>query len=76
MSLPMLANRRAGLVLSFGGANSSDYARALAVDSKVNRVLVGIGSSEIIFRNTVYRSFLSLAEPTDIVELDIYLFRS
>lgn len=70
-----LDGRHAGLVLAFGGDNDNNTTRALAVASKVDSVLAGLGSSGYVFQSTVYRSFIGLADPPGVVEVDIYVFK-
>ena len=74
-SIHALAGQRAGLVLSFAGSNDGNYAQALAVASKIDHVLTGLGSKGI-FRNAAYRNFVGLSNSPNVVELDIYLFKS
>jgi transcriptional regulator with XRE-family HTH domain len=72
----VLARQHAGLVLAFGGGGADDPDAALEVAEKVNQALTDLGDKGIIFRGTDYRDFLSLKDPADTVELDIYLFKS
>lgn len=74
-SHPGLANRRAGLVLTFGGASGRDTGQALRIAGRANAALAGLGQEGIVFRGTVYRPFLSLASPPSTLTIDVYLFK-
>ncbi|MER5702234.1 hypothetical protein ABT023_09805 [Micromonospora sp. NPDC002296] len=74
-SHPGLKDRRAGLVLTFGGASGGNTDRALQVAGRANAALAGLGRDRIIFRGTVYRPFLSLASPPSTLTIDVYLFK-
>jgi hypothetical protein len=70
-----LASRRAGLVLSFGGANDGNNARAIQAAKDVAAVMSGLGDEGFVFKDAVHRPFLALNEPPDIVEVDVYVFK-
>lgn len=70
-----LASRRAGLVLSFGGANDGNNARAIQAANDVADVMSGLGAEGYVFTGAVYRPFLALNEPRDVVEVDVYVFK-
>ena len=70
-----LASRRAGLVLSFGGADDGNNARAIQAANDVATVMSGLGDEGYVFKGAVYRPFLALNEPQDIVEVDVYVFK-
>jgi hypothetical protein len=74
-SHPGLKDRRAGLVLTFGGASGGNTARALQIAGRANAALAGLGRERVIFRGTVYRPFLSLASPPSTLTIDVYLFK-
>jgi hypothetical protein len=71
---PRLASRRAGLVLSFGGAKDDNHARAIQAATDVAMVMAGLGDEGYVFKGAVHRPFLALNEPADIVEVDVYVF--
>ncbi|MEE6258116.1 hypothetical protein [Plantactinospora sonchi] len=72
---PDLKGRRAGLVLTFGGASGDNTARARRIANRANDALRALGRDGIIFRGTVYRPFHSLASPPSKLTIDVYLFR-
>ena len=72
--IPALANKHAGLVLSFAGSNDGNYARAVKVASMVNHALTAPGGDGI-FTNAVFQAFAAPSQPSDAVRLDIYLFK-
>ena len=70
-----LASRSAGLVLSFGGADDGNNARAIQAANDVATVMSGLGDEGYVFKDAIYRPFLALNEPRDIVEVDVYVFK-
>ncbi|GIJ27004.1 hypothetical protein Vqi01_21660 [Micromonospora qiuiae] len=72
---PGLQGRRAGLVLTFGGASNDNTDRAMRIARRANAALKKLGDEGIIFRGTVYRPFLSLASPPSALTIDVYLFK-
>jgi hypothetical protein len=71
-----LAGRRAGLVLTFGGASPGDTDLALRIAGRVNDLLKQLGEQTgFVFRGTIYRPFLSLASPYSKVTIEVYLFK-
>ncbi|MDG6101384.1 hypothetical protein Daura_40030 [Dactylosporangium aurantiacum] len=73
LTAPRMVGRRAGLVLTYGGALDRGPASALAVAAAVNAVL---GASGATFDGTAYRQYVSLAAHENLVTLDIYLWRT
>ncbi|HEY0697542.1 MAG TPA: hypothetical protein VGD43_07000 [Micromonospora sp.] len=74
-SHPALRNRRAGLVLTFGGASGGNTDRAMTIARRTNSALAQLGAQGFVFRGTVYRPFLSLGSPPSELTVDIYLFK-
>jgi hypothetical protein len=72
---PRLGSRRAGLVLSFGGASDGNNARAIQAATDVATVMAGLGEEGFVFKGAVPRAFLALNEPRNIVEIDVYVFK-
>ena len=70
-----LVDRRAGLVLTFGGARGGDDDRAIMIAEQVNRVLGKLGREGFVFRNTVYRRFLDLSAAPSRLLIEVYLFK-
>ena len=58
-----ILGRRAGLVLTFGGASGGTPAQAIAIANKVNSALQQLGAQEFVFSGTVFRPFLALNSP-------------
>jgi hypothetical protein len=74
-----LRSRRAGLVLLFDGADSTDISAqtfALSVDGKIQRILQSLGARNIIFQVAVYNDYLNLANPPSDFYMDVYLFKT
>jgi hypothetical protein len=75
-SVAALKGRRAGLVLTFGGAGGdSAGGEAVAIARKVDSVLRQLGARRFVFSGTVFRPFLSLSAPPSRVTIDVYLFK-
>jgi hypothetical protein len=74
-SVATLHGRRAGLVLTFGGASGDGPGEAVAIARKVDSALQALGRRRFVFSGTVFRPFLSLGAPPSQVEIDIYLFK-
>ncbi|MBB5830034.1 hypothetical protein [Micromonospora carbonacea] len=74
-SHPGLSGRRAGLVLTFGGAAGGNTGRGMAIARQVNQALAGLGTQGFVFRGAVYRPFISLASPQGTLTIDVYLFK-
>lgn len=72
-SMPLLANRHAGLVLAFVAASDGNPTQALAMASKVDHALAGLAGT---FGNARYQDFFSVGSSPDVVRLTIYLFNS
>lgn len=72
---PRLVSRRAGLVLSFGGANDGNNGRAIQAANDIATVMTGLGAEGFVFMDTIHRPFLALNEPRDIVVVDVYVFK-
>jgi len=69
-------NRRAGLVLAYGGASTdSDIQRAYSVAGKVENILKTFDGEGFVFIQTVYHSpYFILGASSDLVTLEVYLF--
>jgi hypothetical protein len=74
-SYPGLRGRRAGLVLTFGGASGDGAGEAITIARSVDTVLQQLGTERFVFYGTVFRPFLSLSSPPDRIEIDVYLFK-
>jgi hypothetical protein len=74
-SVTALYGRRAGLVLTFGGANDGNNGQAIQIAKKVDDALKVLGQQRFVFSGTVYRPFLSLNTPPSYVTIDVYLFK-
>jgi hypothetical protein len=74
-SNPGLKGRRAGLVLTFGGASGGQDERAITIANRVADVLRALGKQGFVFRGTVYRPFLDNGAPPTQLKVDVYLFK-
>lgn len=72
---PALRNRRAGLVLTFGGASGGDTDRANEIATRTNEALAGLGRDGVFLPSTVYRAFHSLVSPPSKLTIEVYLFK-
>lgn len=70
-----LSGRRAGLVLTFGGALNGSQGQAIAIANQADNVLRGLGAQGYVFRGTVYRPFLALNASPSALKVDVYLFK-
>jgi hypothetical protein len=66
-----LHGRQAGLVLSFGGG----LAQGTEIAKKADAALEELGEQGFVFRETVYRPYISFGSSPDTLTLDIYLFK-
>ena len=69
---PRMVGRRAGLVLTSGGALDEGSTSALAVAARVNAVP---DASGVTFNGAAYRQYVNLAAHENLVVLNIYLWR-
>jgi hypothetical protein len=70
-----LFGRRAGLVLTFGGAQGVSYATAINIANRADDAMTALGATGFVFQGTVYRPFLGLNAPPGTLVVDIYLFK-
>lgn len=74
---PQLAGRRAGLVLSFGGAPPSNPHLGIQVAQALDdNVLKDLASLNYVFVSyTVYREFFNLGVSSSDIQVDVYVFK-
>lgn len=74
---PQLRGKRAGLVLTFGGASNAAPGQGItdaqAFDSEV---LTALGKQNYVFINTVYREFFTLGADPSNFTVDVYVYKT
>jgi hypothetical protein len=70
-----LAGRRAGLVLTFGGASGGKEGLGKSIAERVNSVLTELGGQGFVFNGAVYRAFIDTGAPQEELTIDVYLFK-
>ncbi|HEX5548060.1 MAG TPA: hypothetical protein VFX24_11665 [Ktedonobacterales bacterium] len=77
-SNPALTCKRAGLVLTFGGAPSSnDTGTALRIARNIDsRVFMDLGNQGFVFDIAVYRPFFNLGTSPNTINADVYVFKN
>lgn len=70
-----LKNRRAGMVLTFGGGLGGNTDRAEEIATRANEALAGLGREGVFLPDTVYRPFISHRSPPSKLTIEIYLFK-
>ena len=73
-----LTCKRAGLVLTFGGAPSAgDTNRAVLIARAVDsRVFTDLGKQSFVFDIAVYRPFFNLGTSSNTITADVYVFKN
>lgn len=74
---PRLKGKRAGLVLTFGGATTDNPSQGITDAQAFDQeVLTPLGTSGYVFVNTVYREFFTLNGDTTSFQVDVYLYKT
>ncbi|MGH2486399.1 MAG: hypothetical protein ACRDHE_10330 [Ktedonobacterales bacterium] len=71
-----LKGKRAGLVLSFGGASFGTNLAIQVANGCDTAVLQDLGRQNYVFIDTVYRDFFTLDADPSSLQIDVYVFKS